>query len=115
MKKITWLNTEVQLLIDNFDKTTEELSDMLGGRSKKAIARKIEKLREEGKIGERSKNTIKRAYKQRKRRTKAEMMEDRKRSNQVIIGDYQPFDDDNTYQPVDDADNNTYQYVGDED
>jgi RNA processing factor Prp31 len=102
MNKITWLNSEVQLIIDNYDKTTDELLNLLDGhRSKKSIARKIEKLREEGKLGERSKQTIKRAYRQRKRRTKAEMDEYRKQAPVLVDEDYQPVEDDNEYQPID--------------
>jgi hypothetical protein len=90
--------SEERILIDNFDKTNEELSKLLNGRSKKAITRKLEKLREEGKIGDRSRQTIKRAYKQRHRRTKAEIMSDlEKQKSKRIDPDYEPLDESDDY------------------
>lgn len=66
MSKIIWRRSEVELIIANYGtKTTDELMKMLPGRSRKAINRKIEKLREEGRIGMRTKDTVKRAYRQR--------------------------------------------------
>lgn len=94
MIKTTWTMSEERILIDNFDKTNEELSKLLNGRSKKAITRKLEKLREEGKIGDRSRQTIKRAYKQRHRRTKAEILADMEKQKKARVDpDYEPVDD----------------------
>lgn len=67
---------EEELLRENFDKTIAELEELLAkhgyNRSRKSINRKLEKMREEGEIGFRSKDTIRRSYRQRNRRNKAE-------------------------------------------
>lgn len=67
---------EEQLLRENYDKTIAELEELLAShgytRSRKSINRKLEKMREEGEIGFRSKDTIRRSYRQRNRRNKAE-------------------------------------------
>jgi hypothetical protein len=109
MLKVNWTASEEKIIIENFDKTNEELGKLLKGRSKKAITRKLEKLKEEGKIGDRSKQTIKRAYKQRRRRTKAEILADEKvQKSSVYDPDFQPIDeedsavsDDDAFQPAD--------------
>lgn len=67
MPRKVWKYSEVKLLIENYNKTTEELTKLLPSRNKKSINRKLENLREEGKVGHRSTDTIKRAYLQRKR------------------------------------------------
>lgn len=63
---------EEQILLDNYDKTIVELEALLleNGyrRSRKSINRKLEKLRDEGKIGFRSTDTIRRSYRQRMRK-----------------------------------------------
>ncbi len=68
---------ENQLLLDNYDLTIVELEALLSkhgyNRSRKSINRKLEKMREENTIGLRSKDTVKRAYKQRNK--KPEMTE----------------------------------------
>lgn len=65
MPRISWKRNELQFLIDNYETmTTDELCEALG-RNRKSVNRKIEKLREEGKIGHRSRETIRRAYNQR--------------------------------------------------
>jgi hypothetical protein len=65
---------EEELLRDNYDKTIAELEELLLAqgyrRSRKSINRKLEKMRESGDIGFRSKDTIKRSYRQRTRRSK---------------------------------------------
>lgn len=65
---------EEEILRENFDKTIAELEDILlkqgYTRSRKSINRKLEKMREEGNIGLRSRDTIKRSYRQRTRRNK---------------------------------------------
>lgn len=65
---------EEEILRDNFDKTIAELEELLlkhgYPRSRKSINRKLEKMRDEGSVGFRSKDTIKRSYRQRMRRSK---------------------------------------------
>ena len=65
---------EEKLLQDNYDKTIAELEAILLAegyvRSRKSINRKLEKMRDEGDIGFRSKDTIRRSYKQRTRQKK---------------------------------------------
>lgn len=67
---------EEQLLLDNYDKTIVELEGMLAKqgytRSRKSINRKLEKMRSENVIGLRSKDTIRRAYKQRSKKPVAD-------------------------------------------
>jgi hypothetical protein len=68
MPKSIWKRNELEIITANFEtKTTDELVEMLPGRSRKAINRKIEKLREKGKVGLRDDSTIRRAYYQRVR------------------------------------------------
>lgn len=68
MPRHGWTRSEEQFLIDNYESmTTEELAAALDRRTKKSINRKIEKLRLEGRIGHRSRETVKRAYYQRTR------------------------------------------------
>ena len=59
----TWSVAEIiklkQLVESN---TTEELMKHFPGRSKKAIERKIEKLRQNGQLGYRNLDTIKKSY-----------------------------------------------------
>ena len=63
-----WKRSEEEFLIENYEKmTTEELSQSLSDRTKKSINRKLEKLRDEGRIGHRTDDTIRRAYYQRSR------------------------------------------------
>jgi hypothetical protein len=65
---------EEGLLKQNYDKTIAELEEILAKhgyiRSRKSINRKLEKLRENGDVGFRSRDTIKRSYRQRTRRNK---------------------------------------------
>ena len=68
MSRIGWKRSEVEFLVENFDKmTTDELHNHLAGRSKKSINRKLEVLRDEGRIGHRTQETVRRAYYQRGR------------------------------------------------
>jgi len=64
---------EERLLLENYDKTIVELEALLAAngyqRSRKSINRKLEKMRTDGSIGFRSKDTIRRSYRQRTRRT----------------------------------------------
>ena len=65
---------EEELLRNNYDKTIAELEELLCAsgyiRSRKSINRKLEKMRESGEIGFRSKDTVRRSYRQRTRRSK---------------------------------------------
>jgi hypothetical protein len=67
---------EEKLLQENYDKTIAELEEMLlqhgYRRTRKSINRKLEKMRDDGDIGFRSKDTIKRSYRQRTRQKKTE-------------------------------------------
>ena len=70
MSRHDWKRSEEEFLIENYESmTTEELCLALPNRNKKSINRKIEKLREEGKVGLRNRETVKRAYYQRTRST----------------------------------------------
>jgi hypothetical protein len=70
----TFSPIEVDILKENYDKTIAELEEILAKagyiRSRKSINRKLEKLRDSGLVGFRSKDTIKRSYRQRNRRNK---------------------------------------------
>lgn len=70
---------EEKLLQDNYDKTIAELEGLLlqhgYRRSRKSINRKLEKMRDEGDIGFRSKDTVRRSYRQRTRQKKVEPTE----------------------------------------
>lgn len=65
---------EEAILRENYDRTIAELEKLLSesgyARSRKSINRKLEKMRDEGQIGFRSKDTVKRSYRQRNRRNK---------------------------------------------
>lgn len=71
---------EVDLIIKYFDSTIAELEEIFRregyNRSRKSIARKLEKLRESGEIGYRGRATIKRSYRQRGRRDNPKPVED---------------------------------------
>src|SRR6188508_3755159 len=71
-RRRTFSIIEEELILENYDKTVEELAVLLEKkgyrRSRKSINRKIEKMREEGLLGLRSEDTVQRAYKQRKNR-----------------------------------------------
>lgn len=62
---------EIDLLVENFDKTIVEIEKIFKeqgyNRSRKSLNRKLEKLREDGDIGKRSSETVRRAYRQRTR------------------------------------------------
>ena len=92
--KVVWKRSEIEIIINNYaDCTTKELVDMLPGRSEKAINRKIEKLRDDGKIGHRTDETVKRSYIQREAKMKSENTKRRGRSRSRL-----PVDDD--YEPL---------------
>lgn len=60
-----WTLTETKLLIEHFDKPPKELEGMFPKHSINSINRKINRLRKQGKIGYKSSETIKQAYRQR--------------------------------------------------
>lgn len=82
---------EEKLLQENYDKTIAELEGLLlqhgYRRSRKSINRKLEKMRDEGDIGFRSKDTIKRSYRQRTRQKKTEPTELEGQGNSWSDGD----------------------------
>jgi hypothetical protein len=86
---------EEELLRENYDKTIAELEELLlaegYARSRKSINRKLEKMRDEGQIGFRSRDTIKRSYRQRTRRSKKL---EPTRLEDVWEGNEDAFDDD---------------------
>ena len=91
MPRISWKRSEIEFLVENYETmTTEELCRELGGRSKKSINRKLEKLRDEGRIGHRNRETIKRAYYQRGRQTGKEdsTTPRRRRRGRLPVEDY---------------------------
>lgn len=91
MARISWKRSEIETIKANCDtKTTDELMELLPGRSRKAISRKIEKLRKDGTIGHRSKETIKRAYRQ---RTRGKKKTGGKAVVKAVHDDYEPLDD----------------------
>ena len=61
-KRQAWTLSEVQRLISNFDKPIQELVEMFPKHSKPSIERKMTRLRADGKIGNKSKETVKKAY-----------------------------------------------------
>lgn len=77
MARIGWRREEINFIVENYDKmTTEELHQALPNRSKKSINRKIEQLRDEGRVGHRDSATIKRAYRQRGRGQSEDFVDD---------------------------------------
>lgn len=71
---MTFSPIEDEYLRNNFDKTSAELEEgifkMGYRRSRKSINRRLEKMREAGEVGLRSKDTVQRSYRQRTRRSK---------------------------------------------
>lgn len=61
-RRKAWTISEVQLLIENFDKPIQELDEIFPKHSKASIERKMTRLRKEGKIGNKSEETVKKAY-----------------------------------------------------
>jgi hypothetical protein len=60
-----WTLTETKSLIENYDKPIQELVELFPKHSSASINRKINRLRKEGKIGYKSDQTVKDAYKKR--------------------------------------------------
>ena len=61
-KRQAWTLSEVKKLIENYDRPIQELVDMFPKHSKPSIERKMTRLRQDGKIGNKSKETVKKAY-----------------------------------------------------
>lgn len=64
-RRQTWTLGETQKLIENYDKPIQDLLLMFPRHSQPSIDRKMNRLRKEGKIGNKSKETIKEAYQRR--------------------------------------------------
>ena len=70
-KRQAWTLSEVTKLIENYDKPIQELIKLFPKHSKPSIERKMTRLRAEGKIGTKSKETVKKAYQLRHENGKA--------------------------------------------
>ena len=65
-RRDSWSTEEEELLIENIESSSiKELMELLPDRTKKAINRKIEKLRAAGKIGYKKSDAVKRSFYQR--------------------------------------------------
>ena len=62
MRRQAWTLSETQYLVEHFDKPIQELIILFPKHSKASIERKMTRLRGEGKIGNKSKETVKEAY-----------------------------------------------------
>ena len=60
--RMAWTLSETNLLIENFDKPIQILEELFPRHPKTSIERKMTRLRREGKIGMKSADTIKQAY-----------------------------------------------------
>lgn len=63
--RMAWTYNEIQKLIKNFDQPIQVLEKMFPRHPKASIERKMTRLRKEGKIGRKSEETVKQAYKMR--------------------------------------------------
>lgn len=61
-KRQAWTLSEVKLLVEHYDRPIQELVEMFPKHSKPSIERKMTRLRAEGKIGNKSQETVKKAY-----------------------------------------------------
>lgn len=61
-RRQTWTQSEISSLIENYDKPIQELVELFPRHSKPSIERKMTRLRQSGKIGHKSKETIQEAY-----------------------------------------------------
>lgn len=61
-RRQTWTLSEVRELIENYDKPIQELEKMFPKHPKASIERKMTRLRADGKIGNKSPETVKKAY-----------------------------------------------------
>jgi hypothetical protein len=63
--RMAWTLAETKKLIENFDQPIQILEELFPRHPKTSIERKMTRLRKEGKIGMKSEDTIKQAYKMR--------------------------------------------------
>jgi hypothetical protein len=63
--RMAWTLSETKQLIENFDEPIQVLAELFPRHPKASIERKMTRLRKEGKIGNKSEETIKQAYKMR--------------------------------------------------
>jgi hypothetical protein len=61
----SWSYSETELLIESYDQPIQDLIKLFPRHSQASIERKMTRLRQEGKIGMKSKDTIKEAYQKR--------------------------------------------------
>jgi hypothetical protein len=69
-RRQAWTLAETKKLIENFDSPIQTLAEMFPRHSKPSIERKMTRLRQAGKIGNKSEETVKEAYKLRQSNTK---------------------------------------------
>jgi hypothetical protein len=62
---MSWTLSEITKLIENFDEPIQVLEEYFPRHPKASIERKMTRLRKEGKIGMKSEDTVKQAYKMR--------------------------------------------------
>lgn len=63
--RMSWTLSEINKLIENYDQPIQVLEEMFPRHPKASIERKMTRLRKEGKIGMKSEDTVKQAYKMR--------------------------------------------------
>jgi hypothetical protein len=63
--RMTWTLSETRQLIENYDNPMQILEGMFPRHPKASIERKLTRLRKEGKIGMKSEETVKQAYRMR--------------------------------------------------
>lgn len=61
-RRQAWTLSETQKLIEHFDSPIQELIGLFPKHSKPSIERKMTRLRQDKKIGNKSKETVKKAY-----------------------------------------------------
>ena len=61
-RRKAWTLSETQKLIENYDKPVQELVTMFPKHSQPSIERKMTRLRQDRKIGNKSEETVKKAY-----------------------------------------------------
>jgi hypothetical protein len=64
-RRNAWTLSEVELLIEKYDLPIQDLVKLFPRHSQSSIERKMTRLRKEGRIGLKSKETIKAAYRKR--------------------------------------------------
>jgi hypothetical protein len=62
MRRHAWTLLETKKLIENYDRPVQELLEMFPRHSKPSLERKMTRLRQQGKIGFKSAETIREAY-----------------------------------------------------